>query len=97
VTAPSSSSLPTRLGSSRLATGNRNDHLGVPTAIAVGVLFVAYLNLENNVIQTAIIGNAAGTVAKRLESFFVPGNSTTSMDSCCSGTDAHLAEAFRYR
>jgi predicted PurR-regulated permease PerM len=32
--------------------------VSVPTAIAVGVLFVAYMNFENNVIQPAIIGNA---------------------------------------
>jgi len=32
--------------------------VSVPTAIAVCVLFVAYMNFENNVIQPAIIGNA---------------------------------------
>jgi len=32
--------------------------VGVPTAIAVCVLFVVYMNFENNVLQPAIIGNA---------------------------------------
>jgi predicted PurR-regulated permease PerM len=32
--------------------------VSVPTAIAVGVLFVVYMNFENNVIQPAVIGEA---------------------------------------
>ena len=32
--------------------------VGVPTAIAVCLLFVVYMNFENNVLQPAIIGNA---------------------------------------
>ena len=32
--------------------------VSVPTALAVGVLFVVYMNFENNVIQPAIIGEA---------------------------------------
>ena len=32
--------------------------VGVPTAIGVGLLFIVYMNFENNVIQPAIIGEA---------------------------------------
>ena len=32
--------------------------VGVPTAIAVGLLFVIYMNFENHVLQNAIVGEA---------------------------------------